>query len=259
MTHINIKYKLCCRNTLGDVEHLVKYLSSIICTVSKVDDILDSTVMNAATDLLPSLLESLQYLVKKNTSGNILLARTKPRSNTTCSVTKDVVFVLDDGIEVKSCRKILGKESDMFLAMLEGHYSEATQSRICVNGTNSDAFKAMIDFIHGKSLVETMCDHKSEQELLQLLLDVNSLSDFYMLEPLKHASSHYIVDSELLNETSVVKILSVSVAHHSDWLTRHAMLWILKQSSLHCLDMFVALGKQHFAHECLQFLPPLLS
>ena len=68
-------------------------------------------------------------------------------SNHTC-ITKDVTFIVK-GERLKGCRNTLTKSSELFAAMLEGHYSESSLSEIEISETSKFAFTYVLHYLHG--------------------------------------------------------------------------------------------------------------
>ncbi|XP_075928795.1 armadillo repeat-containing protein 5 [Petromyzon marinus] len=61
----------------------------------------------------------------------------------------DVKFVLDCGAKVSAQRKQLVSRSEVFGAMLQGHYSEAQQSCVAVRNASDAAFTLLMHHLHG--------------------------------------------------------------------------------------------------------------
>ncbi|XP_078730112.1 armadillo repeat-containing protein 5 [Lampetra fluviatilis] len=61
----------------------------------------------------------------------------------------DVRFVLDCGAKVSAQRKQLVSRSEVFGAMLQGHYSEAQQSCVAVRNASDAAFTLLMHHLHG--------------------------------------------------------------------------------------------------------------
>ena len=124
-------------------------------------------------------------------------------SNHTC-VTKDVTFIVK-GERLLGCRNTLTNSSELFAAMLEGHYSESSLSEIEISETSKFAFKYLLHYLHGCK--EKLClvgDHFSSGQVseksVKRLIKVLKEADKYLLYDLKFELQELLFDRYIIPE-----------------------------------------------------------
>ena len=132
----------------------------------------------------------------------------------------DLFFLIGDK-RIGSNRKTLINKSAVFSAMLEGHYTEASQSEIIIPYTSHDALLYVLHYLHGCDLncpvllqVEE-CKKESRTEenvLVDRSLDILALADQYLLNDLV-CYMKVVLSSRLLSSHSIVRVLQSSVFH----------------------------------------------
>ncbi|XP_046366366.2 uncharacterized protein LOC124142127 [Haliotis rufescens] len=114
----------------------------------------------------------------------------------------DLVFKVDSK-QIHANREKLVQSSAMFLAMLEGHYSESSQSEIAIQDTSPEALEYVLHYLQGCSLgcsVMKKVNSDTDDVTVEFLLDALALADRFLLSDLVQylkvsISSHHL-DSE---------------------------------------------------------------
>ena len=123
----------------------------------------------------------------------------------TC-LNKDVTFVIK-GEKFAANRSKLSKSSEMFEAMLQGHYTESCQSEIKLPHTSKFAFKYILHYLHGCkaegcNVVEffSNCEVlvKSSRRLLKVLRE----ADKYLLHELKSNLASLLYEKYIVPSTA---------------------------------------------------------
>ncbi len=138
------------------------------------------------------------------------------------SYNPDVVFNLDDGTKVKGHRSTLSSRSQVFGAMLDGHYSESDQSEINIPGVDAIAFQILIGYLHGRDIRDILPESYLADDKLDILLETIVLSDSYMLPELMIWVENWIYQNFLIPQT-IVKIMQVASLHGCHWLARQCV------------------------------------
>ncbi|XP_041350270.1 uncharacterized protein LOC121369340 [Gigantopelta aegis] len=128
----------------------------------------------------------------------------------------DLFFLIGDK-RIGSNRKTLINKSSVFSAMLEGHYTEASQSEITIPCISHDALLYVLHYLHGCDLncsvvLQMEGGEVEENVLVDVSLDVLALADQYLLTDLAHYMK-VILSSRLLSSDSIARILQFSVFH----------------------------------------------
>lgn len=149
-------------------------------------------------------------------------------SNHTC-VSKDVTFIVK-GKRVNGSRNTLTKSSEIFAAMLEGHYSESALSEIELSETSKFAFMYVMHYLHGCKLRECeVRDHfsgeisiKSSKRLLKVLKEV----DKYLLYDLKFELQDLLYNRYIIPGTAL-DIFEYAVMYDSVRIQKAAVSCLL--------------------------------
>lgn len=192
----------------------------------------------------------------------------------------DVTFLLNDGTRVEGNREILSAASQVFAAMLQGHYAERNQSEIILNDVSSQAFQILINHLHRIGRTELVSaedvaptssaspackvrktgqgqtiktssergkisDKHTESDVaaeasnalstqphtsIDVLLEVFSLSDRYMLDILKDLVVHYISVHYLCLD-NVVEICEFALTHSCDTLAENCLAYLFSSAA----------------------------
>jgi len=76
-----------------------------------------------------------------------------------------VMFQLDDGTTLETCRKTLCQCSDVFYAMLEGHFKESGKKRVRLKDTSFDSLNTFI-----LAISDAPFEHRSIESVLDAML-----------------------------------------------------------------------------------------
>ncbi|XP_066589441.1 armadillo repeat-containing protein 5 [Prorops nasuta] len=109
-----------------------------------------------------------------------------------------VTFVLDDGTTVDACRKTLCQKSEVFLAMLEGDFSESGKRRIKLKDASQEGLNTLLLAINGYSF---------ENENIESLLDAVLLADKFLMPDV----------SNILTESSISKLNHKNFSRAWSW------------------------------------------
>lgn len=136
----------------------------------------------------------------------------------------DITFTFDDGSSTTAQRSALAEGSEVFAAMLEGHYSESKQSTVHMPDASREAFQVVLDYFGGE-------DTASASELkLGVLTEAYSMAHRFMLKGLLNALAADLVEHHLTLE-NVEEIFSHAVLHDATWLTMRCLLYVLVNSN----------------------------
>ena len=141
------------------------------------------------------------------------------RTTGTCGAMYDLVFIMDDGNTVEAVRSLLKRNSEVFEAMLDGHYTEANSSRINISDTNSKAFSVLVRCLHGepiKTCISTAVVDGSSS--FELLLDILQLAHRYMTTNV-YQNALTLIYEALPKEGNLEKIIHSSSFRCSSLLT----------------------------------------
>jgi hypothetical protein len=149
------------------------------------------------------------------------------------SFTMDTVFVVKNE-KITANRAILVEKSDIFAAMLEGHYSEAQQSEIKIPETSKFAFKLLIHYLHGCEkekcttidlLYSKQVNKKSAKQCIALLEEANK----YMLTKLWDLAYECLCLRYLIPESAFL-VLKYAVLHRKDQLLKASVSCVFSDS-----------------------------
>jgi len=114
-------------------------------------DVLMQLIQTPKSPLFPCAVQALSHQARclqlTNSAGTVL---------TECHavdaiIDRDLVFVLDDGLQVEASRCIMSRSSDVFAAMLAGGFRESAQHKIRIPAAESGAFCTMVAWLHGQT------------------------------------------------------------------------------------------------------------
>ncbi|KAL4223946.1 Armadillo repeat-containing protein 5 [Mactra antiquata] len=135
----------------------------------------------------------------------------------------DVVFLVE-GQTVSANRSILCAKSEIFSAMLEGHYSEASLSEVPVLECSRLAFELVIHYLHGcktrtcSVMNNLFCTESSTASTL-LCIDVLNEAHKYMLDEL-HNLAYSCLISKYIIPDSVYSVFKYAVLHRNEVLMK---------------------------------------
>lgn len=143
---------------------------------------------------------------------------------------EDVTFMFDDGSWASAVRSVLVSSSDVFAAMLAGHYSESNASMIRIPHVSPAAFRLLLRAAPMDRLPPpdvASCNPLPHDLLLELL----ALADRYLFVGLLHDVSEGIA-ADLLDAATVAEIFDAATAHNAHWLASECIRFILLSHSL---------------------------
>ncbi|XP_045171658.2 uncharacterized protein LOC123533822 [Mercenaria mercenaria] len=160
------------------------------------------------------------------------------RSRSCCllntSVTMDTVFVVQNE-KVSASRGRLVEKSEIFAAMLEGHYSEAQSSEIKIPESSKFAFKYLIHHLHGckqgqctyiDQLYYQEVNKQSAEQCIALLEEANK----YMVTKLCDMASECLLLRYVIPESAFL-VLKSAVLHRKDNLLKASVSCVFYDSS----------------------------
>ena len=131
---------------------------------------------------------------------------------------EDVYFIMDDGSKVGGDREAMAEQSDVFKAMLGGHYSESGKSEIKMPGVSMKAFTVVVDYLHKLPRAPSLD--------LPTLLEAHALADRFMLTGLLINIADCLVNEHLTIDT-VQEIFVHAVLHRAECVMKKCMTFLL--------------------------------
>lgn len=148
------------------------------------------------------------------------------------SLVLDLTFTVK-GKEIRANRAKTASSSEVFAAMLEGHYSESKSCNIHISDASFHSFNLIVQCIHNSSnladSVEEIQNKHDKEDTLDILLEALSLCDRYNLDELQYAICD-LVSNQCVEPSSVDYILDFSVMHNCEILAVECMHYILSES-----------------------------
>ena len=186
-------------------------------------------------------------IVSQGKSSHISIASQVESDCNNCildnQVCHDVEFMIGK-VKIGANRRVLSESSDIFAAMLEGHYSEAKQSAITINNTSVMAFKYILHYLHG-------CTVKNCDELAMIyqqtvsrnstieFIEIITEADKYLLLLLKDKLLDLLYSRYVIPETAL-PVLEFSVLYCYEHLQKLAVFVLMVDcESLKSLMKFV--------------------
>ena len=144
-------------------------------------------------------------------------------------------FILENNKSISVSKSLLVKESDVFCAMLHGHYVESVQSSIKLLDVPYKAFEYCVLLLEKQ-------DCKEYENDLSVLLEALVLVDQYML----HGCSYHVMEviGQHVSSKNIHHILQVALHHNAELLVRYCILFALTgdlnlNDRLHCTDILL--------------------
>ena len=150
-------------------------------------------------------------------------------SNHTC-VSKDVTFIVK-GERLIGNRNTLATSSELFAAMLEGHYSESSLSEIELSESSKFAFTYILHYLHGCrqklcSIGNYFSSCEVSAKLTKRLIKVLKEADKYLLYDLKFELQDLLFDRYIIPEM-VLNIFEYAVMYDCLKIQRVAVSCLL--------------------------------
>ncbi|CAH1801503.1 unnamed protein product [Owenia fusiformis] len=136
----------------------------------------------------------------------------------------DLKFSLDGGI-VTAQRANMVDQSDVFTAMLSGHYAESSQTEIDLPKVGMDAFRVLVHAIHGCSM---QCHIKNipTEVKLRCLLEAFRLADQYNI-PIMHLELADVIFKGHINVSNTDLLYQTAKLHHCEQLAHNVLSYAL--------------------------------
>ncbi|XP_052245380.1 uncharacterized protein LOC127854293 isoform X3 [Dreissena polymorpha] len=169
--------------------------------------------------------------------------------NRDISVTDDdcVTFVVN-GCDIHASRKTLVSKSEIFVAMLEGHYSEALVSNIPLAETSSYAFSCVLCYLHDCDFNKcpTLCKMKTKtvtKASAEEIIEVYNEAEKYMLPELK-AQSYSLLAQRYVVPEAAMALLEFGVLHQKHDIIKATVFAIFSECDsrelmVHHVDEFL--------------------
>ena len=159
----------------------------------------------------------------------------------------DLTFELEDGICIKSKRSMLISKSQVFSAMLDGHFVERNQSMVKLSACSAKAFTLLNNYYANEDECKAQIDKidnncSSEDYDLDLLLECLALGDRFVAIKFQLLAAEKIAHTFITIE-NIVQIVGVASMHGCDWLIEQCLLFLLDRS--------VELGMSHVVRQQL--------
>ena len=152
---------------------------------------------------------------------------------------KDLTFFLDSQETVTAERAVMSASSSVFAAMLEGHFSESSQSQVRIAKVKKVPLELTVAYLHGNhSWLQRLSSETAKQSELDqneastssinidTALMILELSDRFMLHGLQQKLSDAVCHC-LMNSDNVQCIMKFAVMHHERELARQCVCYVL--------------------------------
>ena len=146
----------------------------------------------------------------------------------------DQIMFVVNGEKISASKSTLVSVSDIFGAMLEGNYSEASLSEITIKGSSSFAFRYLIHSLHGcvtdrcktlKELYTMPATDDSARKVISLFKE----ADKYLIDPLKCVTCKCLRDFYTVPK-SAASVFRFAVLLQKQSLMKASVASILTQS-----------------------------
>lgn len=145
----------------------------------------------------------------------------------------DTAFIVEN-VKIYASRSVLVERSEIFAAMLDGHYSEASSTEIPIPKSIKFSFEYLMHHLHGckvghcaviDQLFTQTVDRSSTKQCIELLEEANK----YLLSTL-YATAYECLFTRYLIPTSAFEVYKYAVLHRKDKLLKACVSCILYDS-----------------------------
>jgi len=149
----------------------------------------------------------------------------------------DVTFMVEDR-PLYAHRCILMARCEPLECMLNGPMREAQEAVVTIEDTSYDCFHSLLEYLYTEQ-VEQLCQYDID---INFALDLLSLADQYLVEPLKKKCEEAIQKSIKIDD--VCLMLSIAMSRGANSLKKKCLGFIMSNfSKIIVLDSFVELPK----------------
>lgn len=180
------------------------------------------------------------------------------------SVAMDTVFIVKDA-RISANRAILVQRSEIFAAMLEGHYSEAKMSEIAITESSEFAFKFLIHYLHGCKLtgcafIDQLCNQTVDKHTAEQCIELLVESNKYMVTYLHDLAIECLFSRYIILD-SAFTVLKHAALHRNDRLLKAAVSCVFcdSKSTKEAIEHLSEILSSNYAEIFLSTLREILT
>lgn len=150
----------------------------------------------------------------------------------------DAITFIVEGQKITASKSMLISKSEIFAAMLEGHYSEANLSEIPISESSFFAFRFLVHFLHGCQLrtctmLRELLSLEKTVENAVVLISLANEAEKYMIHSLKDLACR-ILHERFIVPDSARAVFKFGVLHRKTDLMKAAVAAVLVDSKDCC-------------------------
>lgn len=177
----------------------------------------------------------------------------------------DAITFIVEGQKITASKSMLISKSEIFAAMLEGHYSEANLSEIPIPETSFFAFRFLVHFLHGCQLrtcavLRDLLSLEKTAENAVVLISLANEAEKYMIHSLKDLACR-ILHERFIVADSARAVFKFAVLHRKTDLMKAAVAAVLVNTKNCCetAEFFLTLLQSKYSDIFQQVLYEILT